>query len=460
MRATILGLAAGVLLLTGCAAQAEELARTYVHDDPDYQKYLEWQEKDSLDENGYYQNIELEEMKKQADTQMDGSLEVTFGENNKLSISYYYDAAMTQEIDPYNCWLNPGDSIYAAEAVSREDHTDLYALDHYRIYTYDADGQLLESYETEWNVEGLIYQIPESFQGSGVSVMPVGAYAPHSLMVETYFVDADGKKQMLSNAGTWKKNGQTVTAQGIQVDATQQYQLEYELDTENYFFVRSVPEPFHTGNGVVTFPKANPTKALTTYSVELHPYLNLSLQCSQDAIVQRNDQPAEIVKKGKSMVLERLQYGETIIIATTGMCTITDGDYQHLEATADPIQAGKTRYILTVQEQRSGNDAEALMETVQVRRVFTVILESEGKFGTCTYTLEGAPISGTVEIREGQKLEATYTLTDSKYELADLGWWDDLWDAKEQTVEIDIDADVDGQTICGEDWVSVQEKKG
>lgn len=458
MRATILGLAAGLILLTGCAAQAQQLAKVCVQDDPEYQQYLQWQAAELLDSDGYYQTAELANLQQQADTQVDGSLEVSFGENNKLSISYYYDAAMTQPIDTYNCWLNPGDSIYAAAAVSQEHNTDLYALDHYRIYAYDDAGQLLGSYETGSHTEGLIYQIPADFLGSSLSVMPVGAYAAHSLTTEAYYTDADGSKQVLSNAGIWYMDDQAVSSNGIQVDATQPYQLEYHLDTEHYFFVRSTPEPFYASDGIVMFPQTHPTESLSTYTVELHPYLTLSLQCEQEAVVQWGEQPKQTVKKGKTKTLDQLQYGDTILVETAGTCTIVDGDYPHIAAASDLLPNGKTRYTLTVQEQRSGRDAAELLQTIQVHRVFTVTLNPEGKFGTCVYTLDGTTVSGTVEIREGQKLEVTYTLTDRGYELADLGWWDGLWNDREQTVELAVDAEMDGQTICGEDWIDVQEK--
>ena len=102
-----------LLTLSGCSAkdgiyaklQGEMLKKSNLESNDSYSDYLRFKDSEQIDEQGHYIMPEEETMK--------GSIHITFFDNNLLSTAYYYDKEMTAPIDTDNCYINPGDSIYA-----------------------------------------------------------------------------------------------------------------------------------------------------------------------------------------------------------------------------------------------------------------------------------------------------------------------------------------------------------
>ena len=77
--------------------------------------------------------------------------------------------------------------------------------------------------------------------------------------------------------------------------------------------------------------------------------------------------------------------------------------------------------------------------------------------------MDGDVVSGTLTIREEQKLKLIYTITNENYQIdRETGWIgnliNNLKSETEETVNIDISEALDGQTIQRSDYVSIKKK--
>lgn len=138
---------------------------------------------------------------------------------------------------------------------------------------------------------------------------------------------------------------------------------------------------------------------------------------------------------------------------------LTDGNYQHISATKDPIMNGY-RYTLKVVQAAESNAAEVLKQTLDVKRTFNVTLDTNCDYGTCTYKLDGKMVSGTTQVQEDQEITVTYKITDKNYSFADKsegigGFIHDIFKASERTVTIPITTDIEGTTIDADDWFDI-----
>ena len=456
---------AAILLLTGCNAAKEQLGQFFleragVTQREESLRYGQYRDAGKLDESGQY--IMPEEQTDAASQQPEGTIHVTFADNRYMKILYYTDASMTTPVDTDECYLNPGDTLYAQLTGYNNPKSNLYRLAEYRIRSYDANGNE-RSEEVAEVTDGLLeYRIPEDFTGTELSVLPVGEYTDRQLSVDVYYTDDEGQEHALGNAGCWYINDEEIQESTVSISPIESYALKFVYDKENYFYVSSTPECFTkdpADAGFVEFWEADPTDADAAYRVELHPYLNLSLKCSDKAQIRMGSAEAKTLKKNAVWESGKLCYGDTITIETAGECTITDGDYQHIRATKDPITDGY-RYTLSVVQEPENNEAENLILTVDVDRVFDVVLGNDCDYGTCVYKLDGDEVSGEVSLQEGQKLTLTYNITREGYTFREKsegigGFFHDLLNQSQRTVTIPITADLDGTVITPDDWFDI-----
>lgn len=447
------------VLLTGCAAD-EQLGRLFleragVTSQQEYLRYEQYREMGLLDEEGYYV------MPRESEQEHNGQIHVTFATNRYMEILYYTDAAMISPLTASECYLDPGDTLYAKLGKYNEPNSNLYRLAEYRIREYDAEGKVKEEQVVEATGDVMEYQIPADFTGTELSVLPVGAYEDRELSMDAYYVDDSGEKHPLGNAGIWFINDDETVGNTVRISPIEPYVLKFVYDKENYFYVSSEPacftrDPVSTGS--VEFWEAEPTDENTAYSVELHLYLNLSLKCSEEARIRKGQDEARTMQKNKVWNAENLSYGDIIVVETKGECKIESGDYRHLLVTKDPISNGY-RYTFTVTREVQ----DSLPDIVDIDRVFDVVLDDKGDYGTCTYKLDGKVVLGAVQLKESQKLTLTYKITQDNYTFAEeseggSGFFANLFQRDERTVDIPITADLDGTTIDPDDWVKVQAK--
>lgn len=469
-RAFVLIMAFTMLLLTGCSAvdaklEQALLEKSGIFEHEDYLQYQQYQEAGRLDEDGQYFDPNLDEITPSEQEKPSGKIHITFAENRYLNIWYYTDSSMKTPIDTTSCYLNPGDRLYAKVIECVNPNSNLYRLAEYRIMEYDAEGIVKNEYIQEVKDGVLEYEIPTNFTGTEMSIIPVGEYPNRNLSMSVYYVDDNGNKCSLGNAGTWSINNNSIDGNTAQISPIESYVLKFTYDTDNYFYVGCEPACF-TKNpasaGFVEFWEAESTDADMNYSVELHKFLSLSLKFGAEAKVSINQGDFETIKKNKIWNVPKLQYGDSITIETSGDCTITDGNYQHISATKDPIMNGY-RYTLKVVQAAESNAAEVLKQTLDVKRTFNVTLDTNCDYGTCTYKLDGKIVSGTTQVQEGQELTVTYKITDKNYSFADKsegigGFIHDIFKASERTVTIPITTDLEGTTIDADDWFDIVKK--
>lgn len=424
MKKTGLLLLSGLLFCTsGCAsmdAKLEQimLSKSGIHREENYVQYLSFKDKEQLTADGYHTETErLNEKVIPADWSR-----VTFADNPHLKTSFYKDSALTDPIDMTNCWLVPGDSVYAAPVKTLNPASDLYGFSGYRIYSYDASGTRTELAQINED-GGLILQIPEDAPAGGYSIIPIGEYHARSVTMGVFYTDDDGKQHTIGNPGSWairygnaQGNGMEHSCNGntALISPLEEYTVRLNYDQENYFFVSASPSA-HDENGTVIFKKASPLDSTQAYSVELHQYLSLSIKLPAGGTVQLNNGTKESIGKNKKYSSGKLRYGDRIVIETNGECVITGGDYRHISAEKDPI-SDKFRYTLTVEEKAFGAKAELLQQFVSVHREFHIQLGTNGRYGICTYSFEGQDKAiGWYDLPEGTKVTVQYTITAPQY---------------------------------------------
>ena len=459
-----------VLPLAGCAQIDTKLERAILEksgilEHEDYIQFQQYQESGMLNEDGHYTVYVPFDNSDSKNDKPKGQIHVTFADNRYLKIAYYTDSSMTFPIDTTSCYLNPGDTIYARVVECINPNSNLYRLAEYRIVEYGSDGNKKDTRKYEVADSFFEYTIPANFIGTEISVVAIGEYPDRDISMNVFYVDDVGSRHSLGNAGAWAINNTDVEGDVAKISPIESYVLKFTYDTENYFYVGSEPACFTKNpesTGFVEFLEAEPTDADITYSVELHPFLKLSLKSDEEAKVCINNGSEEIIKKNKVWNSGKLKYGDSIIVETMGECTIVSGDYQHISASKDPIADGY-RYTLKVVQEVENNTADVLTLTLDVNRFFNVTLSTDCAYGDCTYKLDGDVVSGIIQVREGQKLTLTYNITNENYSFADkskgvTGFLHDLFNNSERTITIPIDTSLEDTTVIPDEWFDIIEK--
>lgn len=212
----------------------------------------------------------------------EGTVQVTFAANSFLDIDYYYDENLTQPIDTKNCYLNKGESIYVSGIEVQNTKSNLYSFSEFRFVEYDSDGKRKNTTSTQ-GVSGVIYTVPNDFDGQGISVLPIGAYKDRELKFDSYYFDTkgelvelDAKMWDLNESGDLFVNGtQTVTP-------VESYTISFNYSPykDSYYYVKSSPECFYhkETDSKVVFPKVNSNEEVQKYRVEMHPFITLRIK--------------------------------------------------------------------------------------------------------------------------------------------------------------------------------------
>lgn len=318
----------------------------------------------------------------------------------------------------------------------------------------DAEGKRKSELSRGAMENGKVYEIPLEYNGTEIAIFPIGQYENRLLTLDDYYITDEGEFRELTSIGTWEVDGKRYDESQAEISSLGGYIVRYTYDTENYFYVDSEPECFsqNSEEGRVEFWESGITEENKRYSVELHPYLTVSIQLDEQGTISLNGQAAEAVKKNKIWTA-KLQYGDKIVIETTGSYTIVDGDYQHIQETADPLINGVSRYTLTVTQEQAANTN---------RKIYTVTLDPNAKYGECIYTLDGEVVSGTIRVKEGQKLTLKYTITNNDYDFKQessgiMGFLGGIFKEK-GTIEISITAEWDGKTIRPDEQFTIVKK--
>lgn len=459
MKRKLLVLLSGCLLLatmTGCSGLEQKLGNEFlkkadIQTDSDYQEYV--QISNQLDENGYAVTDNT------SDEAKDGTIMVSLATNNHLDIQFYKDEAKSECIVGTQCYLNPGDAIYASEAVSTNPASDLYHFQEYRIYQCSDTGER-ELLSTQENNGGLVYQIPSDFTGTALSIVPVGQYEDRQFDFHVYYLNNAGEKTDLTGtAGEWSVNG--VKGQ-TSINAVESYIIRYAMDTTRYFYVSATPEPFTKDPndvGYVEFYEEDPMNGAVSYAVEVHPFLTAEIVLDQEGTVSVNGEEPKKLKKGESLNVSSLRYGEVIEIETGGDFTLSSNEYNHFAKEMEYMETGGKKYTVRVVKDATEGDSE------NVKKIYSVILDSKDTYGTATYKLDGKVlVHGWNLVGEGQKLTVTYKITDKNYKFEEessgiVKKVQGFLSRNEKTVEIPMNSSMENQKIYAEDYFKIMEKE-
>lgn len=122
-----------------------------------------------LNENGEYVEPNQGDTAAESQEQSEGQIHVTFAENHYLNIWYFTDSAMATPINPENCYVNPGDTLYAKVIECNNPNSNLYKLAEYRIVEYDNDGNVEKQHQQTVTDGILEYEIPSNVGGTEMS---------------------------------------------------------------------------------------------------------------------------------------------------------------------------------------------------------------------------------------------------------------------------------------------------
>lgn len=340
----------GTLSLTGCSSikgiiQDEIIKKSGMMDDANYQEYEQYVAAGQLDDEGYY----IEEAEAEH-----ASVWVTFSENYNLEVQYYTDEAHRTAVDVSNCYLNPGDSIYAVVSINDETLDDIYSFSGFRIYEYDAEGKriLSSSMSMEAKADEYVLVIPKDYTGTDIAIEPIGEYTKRSITLNDYYKDDNGEQHSLS--GKWSVNDKECTDDSVEVDPVTSYIISYEYDSDEYFYLSSSPECYYSNNldGIVIFNQRGAEDETVDYSVELYKYFSITLISDMDRTVKVNNEDAKFVSTNGELCIDHLKFGDIVTIETDKIWPDLENSQELIVAdpNPEPLLDGSYRYTLIVPE--------------------------------------------------------------------------------------------------------------
>lgn len=462
----LLGMISAIALsLSACttpidAIHEKILSDSGIESNADYNTMQLLQQSDHLDENGLYKSpVPAQEENSNKAT---GSVQVSFGHNSYLDTLYFFDPELTDAITQDIVYLNPGDIIYVGDWKSNNPHSNLYQLSEYYIFEYAMDGTLIKNISQKPGNDHLLLSIADVHQGHSFSIMPIGIYPDRQLSMSAYYMDDDNEAHSLESSGSWTINDVVCSENTANISSVDSYVLRFTFDKENYFYVSSEPKCFTKSpnqTGFLEFFEEDPTdNTAENYSVELHEYLTLHIKSSDYATVSVNNGTPISVNKNKYIDLDKIQYGDSIIVETAGTCTIS-GDDRHISIHKDPI-GDQFRYTIDVSQQHHENNKEDLPDNVTVNRYFIVTLDTSCPHAECIYELDGKEVEGTISVREDQELIVYGRVIDDGYifaEKKDCPWYQSK---TKYEYTIVISPDLHNSTIVAEDYFNIIKEEG
>lgn len=415
-----------ILLLAGCsnASKAKILHGCNIISDEEYETYLDLDERGQFNQDGSYKADELNNYEDFIPP--DGSIHVTFAKNDYIDVEYYLNSGLTTRVNPKQCYLMPGDCIYAGEPVCHHPSTDKYSFDRFCVYAYNEAGEKGE--ELSWETgEGstLALHIPDDYEGTEVSVVPMGKYEERKLRLTDYYKINDDQKQELDGEWIVVANDKKVPIDddAVAVSPVATLRVDYHYETDKYKFVESTPASFYHENGLVRFETIFPDegKGIEQFSVEL-----------QEVSGHFEFDPAQYtVEHG---AVEFSYNGSSI----NGVTNIDDGQGIHYKLTPDTgYRAKQIEGDIPVDADNEKKTKEAIRNAIKFFRDEDVIinLPQPTMGGTIEYSVDGKLLSGkTCSLRCGKVISMKFNHWN--------GWIVDANAKKEYTV-----TEVKNQTV-------------
>lgn len=281
-----------------------------------YTTYSSLNKEGQLDEKGYYLCGNNDGQSTHPDL-----IHVTFGKNSHIDVHYYYDEAKTLEIKTSNCYLKPGSSVYVGGISYQNVTSSVYQLAGFDIR--GIDGKVL-SYQPSSTIK-----LPESDSCREISIVPKGEYPARRLNLSAFYNEPDGTRKELKG-GDWRVNDTSYDSD-VGIDPLADYAVTYCYDhyAEGYYYVDASPAPQNAdeSHNMIIFSKVNAEDGVSDFTVELHPYISLTISNDKYShnrgIIKRIDiktagsTKTVKFKDGKKVEagdLATLKYGDVVLI--------------------------------------------------------------------------------------------------------------------------------------------------
>ena len=267
-----------LVILSGCTQVRERVEQLMwehsgVTEDVAYNQYQQMQASDALDKDGLYHSAEVESYEKSLEKP--GTVHVTFARNDFLDFKYYRDESYSEPLETTDCWLNPGDAVFAGEPELINPISRLYRFSEFVILELGEKGSIKEVLQNTKNIPGEIYRIPDDFTGTDISVIPIGEYQNRTVKLSAVTVAPDGSRKVLEN-GSWEIDGKRYGNVRVQLNPVESYRIIYDYTPylENQYFAGSSPEFYWENNrdGTITFLADPSDNEYMEYEVRFHPY--------------------------------------------------------------------------------------------------------------------------------------------------------------------------------------------
>lgn len=458
-----------MLILSGCSSIDEKMSdiiakKSGIFENEDYKEYANLKASDQIDEeNGTYRPSK--EQENDMTPEKHRKIHVTFAENRYMDIQFFYDKQKTNVIDIDACYLNPGDTIYFVEPLIDNQNSSAYCFEKLVMFEIMENNRkaLCESVLDE---DVYSISVPKGFDGTEVSIMPLGNYANRKLSLEAYYLSRKGEKEASVGTGTWYVNGKPCNEKDIEISPVQSYIISYDFDESNYFFVESTPNYFSVDEelGVVEFWEEKSTAEVKTFEVVVRNYLMCELKLEKEAIIRINDGKECTVKKNSSWKASKLKYGDKIYVETEGKCTVLEGDYGYMSMSKEPISDGKSRFIITVNKNYDEAAAVQIDQVMEVVEEIEIYIDDSDMYGECEFYKDKERISGECLLKEGDEIKVKYKITNSDYEIISdkkgiKKFIENIFNKKERTITIIVTPDMNGERISRGTFINVHKKE-
>lgn len=332
-KAIILISCLALFALTGCEAVDNGLMKLAgIKSDADYKAYQEKMEKKQIDDDGNYISDEFDD----EIIVPDGAIHVSFFENKNIRIDYFYDAQFTRPIDTLNCYIDPGDSIFASITEVNNPDSETYDFSEFRVFRYDEAGAryAVDIGHDDRNV----ITIPEGFSSTEIAVEPVGFYPDRQISFSDHVIDNNGKKVKAN--GSWYIDNRKYDTDMVEISSAAGYSVSYQFDPDMYYFVESAPKAFFYSDekGKVIF--ADTVNDTDEYSVELHKYTAAETDIHSSGLSEIKLNNEAITDENKDR-LKKLRAGDVLRFTTDTKNTVYCKD---LDVKPDALSNG---YVFT-----------------------------------------------------------------------------------------------------------------
>lgn len=322
------------------------IQKSDISKDEDYITAEANREAGKLNENGEYLVSE-----ESVEDSSSGIIHFTFAQNRNIEVTYYFDEERENQINPAGCYLNPGDSFFVSDVISKSDSSDQYSFLGFRFIEYAADGTRIGETDRIHEENGKII-IPSDYLGTEVGVEPIGKYEPRLVSLKAFWENSK-KEEITIQDGIWKINGEEYKENETTIDPNISYTVTYEYDPDRYYFVEASEAlfPLNQNDGVTQFKEVVATNGIGTFRVELHPYSTITIP-SDKGITDISVSGRETVNtNSKSIILDKLKAGDTVTINT-------DKDYKLVcdRKTLSPSKISKSSnsYIIKISDDDNG----------------------------------------------------------------------------------------------------------